>query len=254
MNVVAIIQARYGSTRLPGKALLPAPDERPLLEIMLERVNHAALVDEVCVAVPYTREDGSTNDTYEFTQKVYQLTGKIGASFLTGPEENVLTRIYQAAQELDASYIVRLTGDCPLVDPAVIDHAVSYAVSRQRDYVFTGPSYPEGFGVEVLSGRALWLCHHLATEPFDREHVTPYIWKLSDSIVTTFELGMDGNHDLIRLTVDYPEDYRTVCKVLEVLGPDLTMQQVIALHDNQPELFLENQHIRRDEWKLEQPS
>lgn len=248
INVVAVIQARKNSTRLPGKVLLPAPDGRPLLQLMVERVRKAKTLDKIVVAVPDTDLD--------FYQEVGELFRWEAVHVIPGPEQDVLSRVYQAAWSTEATHVVRLTADCPLVDPAELDQLVQDAVWCSLDYVKTGDSYPEGLDVEVLSDRALWLLRHQVTSSFDREHVTSGLEHLTAKLrkdTVEYPVGRLEHWGKIRVTLDYPEDYTVLQNVLTAAGPEITLLQLVQLYQQQPDLFAANAHIPRNEWKQQRP-
>ena len=163
-HVVAIVQARMGSVRLPGKVLSPVL-EKPALEHLIERLSHAELVDQVVLAVP----DTAANDELSI------LADRLGVTCFRGSETNVLDRFGLAADSTDAQVIVRITGDCPLVAPELVDRVLSELATKQYDYLRTGQSFPDGFDVEAFTMEALRRARAEATEPYDREHVTPYM-------------------------------------------------------------------------------
>jgi len=208
-RTVAIVQARYRSTRLPGKVLREVRG-RPLLDWMLERLRGAESLDEVVLAT-----SGSP-----FDDPIAEWARANGVALFRGSEEDVLDRYHRAAQAFDAEVVVRLTSDCPLIDPAVVDRVVEamHAAGGQLDYVAntcppTG-SYPDGMDVEVIDARALGRAWREARDPLHREHVTFELWKNPDRYRL---LRVDAPEDLsdVRITVDYPDDLSVVERVLE---------------------------------------
>lgn len=223
-KVVAIVQARMGSTRLPGKIMLPAPDGRPLLDVLLERAARSQLVDQLVVAKP-RREQW---DRYPLFAELY-----------SGSEQNVLARYADCAAEYGATHVVRLTGDCPLVLPEAIDEAVRQLLLGGFDYVRTDHRWPEGLDVEAFTAEALWLALRLAKKPSEREHVTlwmrEHVWRKALLAPPAPYYLTDLGH--IRVTIDEQADYETVSRVLEALGPGCTLQQIVELHERRVELF-----------------
>jgi spore coat polysaccharide biosynthesis protein SpsF len=229
--VVAIVQARMGSTRRPGKVLAPALG-RPLLEWMLDRVMAARSVDGVLVATTeHARDD-----------PIAELAKRVGAGVFRGSEHDVLGRFRGAAAMADAGTLVRLTGDCPLMDPAVVDCVVAAfeAASPAVDLVTNAPpagrTYPDGMDVEVFSRDALERADALATAPEDREHVTARLLRApfrASAIHLPTDLGA------VRLTVDYDTDIDRLRSIFEALGartPPFTLDDVIALLERRGEL------------------
>lgn len=242
MKTVCIIQARTGSTRLPGKVLLPAPDGRPLLAVMLERVKQAKKLDEIVVATTNAPEDDAIGG----------VALKAGVTWFTPPSRldanDVLGRYCSAAESTEADLIVRLTADCPLVDPDLIDLATT--APKEIRYCRTNQRTPWGLDVEAFDFPLLALTHQQATRPSDREHVTHWMRRLASIRRATF--GPSQDHGAIRVTVDYREDYDVVSKVLERLGPDCRLPDIARLHKDHPEIWQPNSHISQRVWTKEE--
>lgn len=215
MKALAIIQARTGSSRLPGKVLLPLSG-RPLITHVVERVRRARGVGEVVVAVP--RGDMALMDCCAAHDTPCH----------EGSEEDVLDRFYQAAQAFPGEPLLRITADCPCVEPTVIDELL--ALHRTGDYAFaavntgvgavSGPRWPDGLDAEFLTRRALRTAWTEARTPFDREHVTPFIWRQPERF---HQAHLKAPRDLghLRLTVDTQKDYRLVSILYDALyAPD----------------------------------
>lgn len=235
MTVTAIVQARMASERLPGKVLYPAPDGRPLIATLLHRLSKCRRLDDYYLAVPL--EDRVLQAWSE------QFSPK--HSYCVGSEDDVLERFGYATQDLHPQdYIVRLTGDCPLVCPAELDRLVWAATAKGLPYLRTGDTYPEGLDAEVFTREALFGALMEAETPFDREHVTPWIRRTYGD--ETLELPEHLGH--IRLTVDLPEDYAVVYQVLADLGPDCTLEDIVTYAREHPEVFAANSGIERNAW------
>ncbi len=209
-NVVAIIQARMSSSRLPGKILMPLAG-RPLLAFMIERVKRAQLVDHIIVA---TSVDSSDDELVAML-----LQHKIDC--WRGSLEDVLARFHDAATHTNADIAVRLTGDCPLVEPSLIDACVQTLESNELDYVSNTnpPSYPDGLDVEAMSMAALSTAATQAQLNSDREHVTPFIRNHSDR----FPAGVISSAiDLsaLRWTIDYADDLAAVRAMVDAFDGD----------------------------------
>ena len=217
MRVLAITQARYGSTRLPAK-ILKEVNGMTLLEIHLRRILASKMVDKVKIAT--TGEEGSVY--------IVAVADKVGVEYHKGSVDDVLTRFYDTAAPEKPDYVVRLTSDCPLIDPAVIDRIVEFAVTHDFDYVRTDPaSYPDGLDTEVMRFSALEKAYKEAGMKSEREHVTPYIWKNGSveggSLFKTCKLSNpDGDYDAneYRITIDEPEDFLVIKALIEALGTD----------------------------------
>lgn len=196
-NVCAIIQARMGSSRLPGKTLMDICG-KPLLKRVIERVKKASLVSNIIIATT----DKSNDDAIEL------FAHKENLKCFRGSEQDVLDRYFQCAQQFKCDIIVRITADDPCKDSAVIDEAIRlFFETPSVDYVSNTiqPSYPLGLDVEVFSRSALERAWQEATSPFDREHVTPYIWKNS-ALFNLFNFSLQEDFSSFRVTLDDRND------------------------------------------------
>lgn len=239
-RTVIVIQARMGSTRLPGK-VLKTVDGRPLLDIQLERVLASQLADDVIVAVPDLPRDDLLVDFCD----------EAGVACFRGSESDVLGRFRGAAEATNADAVVRLTADCPVVDPQVIDRLISrfWALYPEVDYVSNTleRTYPRGLDAEVFSRAALEAAAKEAIEEHDREHVTPFLYRNPER----FQLSqMRNDRDLShhRWTVDTPEDFALVRRILEALSPRdplFTLDDAVALVEAHPEWSQLNAHIEQ---------
>ena len=238
MKIVALIQARMGSTRLPGK-VLRAIAGKPMIELLLARLSQSNELDEIVVA---SSED-MKND------KLQLLVESLGYKCTRGSEKNVLNRFYESAKFMGADVIVRITGDCPLVDFILVDECIKGYKNSNVDYFSnTNPAtYPDGLDIEVMSFESIKRANNEADSDFDREHVTPYI-RNSESFSKS---SMCYIEDLSsqRWSVDEPEDLDVVTNVFEHFSPDIFFdwKQVLELRKLQPILFAKNQHIRNNE-------
>jgi spore coat polysaccharide biosynthesis protein SpsF len=208
MNVVIIIQARMGSTRLPGKMLLEI-DSKSIIAYVVDRVRQSSLINTVLLA---TGKDKSNDVLADWA-------GYVGIPCYRGSENDVLDRIYQAAKQVQADVVVRITGDCPLMDFEIIDAVVAEYHNGKYDYVSNvhPPTYPDGMDVEVFSFASLEKAWNEATLASEREHVTPYIWKNTD----LFHIkNVASSEDLsqYRLTLDTQEDFILLQKIITYLN------------------------------------
>jgi spore coat polysaccharide biosynthesis protein SpsF len=210
--VIAIIQARMSSTRLPGKVLKEVLG-RPLLSYMVERVQHARCLDSVIVATSVEPGDDPIVKWCQQNDVVYE----------RGPLNDVLARFYQVVQKYRPDHIVRLTADCPLMDPAVIDDVVVQHITQGNDYTTNtiAPRLPDGFDVEVMTSDALSRVFNEAKNPLDREHVCRYFNKSGSDEFQCGYLHTDTDKGHIRFTVDYIEDFELVEKIVKTLYPSL---------------------------------
>lgn len=235
----AIVQARMGSTRLPGKVLEDIAG-RPMLWHVVHRVRAAGLVDEVVVATSTSDEDDPVEAFCE----------EHGIPCFRGSEEDVLDRFHRAAERHGADPVVRITGDCPLSDPRVIDRVVRAYHDLDADYVTNvlPYTYPDGLDVEVFSFAALETAAKEATTRRDREHVTPFIRNDDRFAVANVEAEVDLSREGHRWTVDHPEDLSFVRRVYELAGEELFgMETVLAILEEHPEVRDMNRDIVRNE-------
>ena len=238
MKVVAIVQARMGSTRLPGKVMADIGG-RPMIEFLLTRLSRTAGLDEVMLATTDAASDAPMADHVR----------SLGYSVYRGSVDDVLDRFYQAALHAQADVAIRITGDCPLVDPGVVEAVIAAFRENDVDYASNAapPTYPDGLDVEVFSFAALEQAWRETTPGYDREHVTPYL-RESGKFRTT-NVANDNDLSALRWTVDEAADLSVVRAVAAAFAPrlDFTWRDVEALMARQPELFIYNQQIKRNE-------
>ena len=238
MKTVAVVQARMGSSRLPGKVLKDVGG-RPMIQFLLERLARARSVDAIVLA---TSSAASSDSLAEFVQG-------LGYDVYRGSEDDVLDRTYQASLSAEATTVIRITGDCPLVDPALVDEAVAAFVAGDVDYLsnVAPPTYPDGLDIEVFSFAALERAWSEAKAPAEREHVTSFIRESGHFGVAN--LAGDTDHSGERWTVDEPADLTVVRAVVDHFGgrTDFGWQEVVDLAATHPELFAANRHIVRNE-------
>jgi len=230
--ITAIIQARMGSTRLPGKVMRMV-DGKPLMAYQIERLGKSELVDEVIVATTVSPADDGIADFCK----------KNNIKCFRGNETDVLDRYYRCAVANHASTVVRLTADCPLSDPRIIDQTIRLFQEKNADYAAnTVPPetrmFPDGTDVEVFSIDALTRAHKEAKDKKDREHVTFYFWNYNNGFKTVQLRGSKDNSQY-RFTVDYPEDLDVVeyiVKEIKRLGLSGTMEEIIGVIDANPQV------------------
>jgi glutamate-1-semialdehyde 2,1-aminomutase len=233
--VVAIIQARLGSVRFPRKVLADLGG-MPLVEFMIERVRQATTVGAILLAVP----EG------DLETPLAQIAARQEVELVGGSETDVLTRFADAVRDREETIVVRLTADCPLIDPDVIDRAVEVFVIQGVDYLRTDLTFPDGLDVEVTTREALLAAAPRATAPAEREHVMPWIAAQPAYRQSSITHSRDLGH--LRLTVDEPEDLEVVRAVLNGLAREVVSLSTIgSLYDCSPELFWGNAAPVRDE-------
>lgn len=240
MKILAIIQARMASTRLPGKVLAEV-NGRPLLSLLLDRLQAVPEINHIVVA---TTENQTDDILVEWLDKE-------NVDFYRGNSEDVLERFYLCSLKYNPDLIVRVTADDPLKDPGLISEAIGYFSKEDKlDYCSNTlrPSYPEGLDIEVFRFEALKYSYFHATLPSEREHVTPYIWKNTSLFrVKNFEFKEDLS--AWRWTVDKQSDLDFVRAVLSPFkaSPLVSFQEIICFLKKNPDLLKINAHTLRNE-------
>ena len=238
-KTLAIIQARMNSTRLPGK-VLKLIYARPMLGYMAERVSSASEVDDYVIA---TSVEVSDDPIEEFC-----INNDIPV--FRGNLHDVLDRFYRASEITDAGIIIRLTGDCPLVDPNIINTMVRMFKKNSYDYLANtappeGITFPEGMDIEIFTKEALKKAWNEAEKPSEREHVTFYFWK-NKNLFSTFRYDLEENYSDYRLTVDYPEDFEVVEKIIQHFHNStlqFNMDEIVTFLVENPEITDLNKNI-----------
>lgn len=237
--ILGIIQARMGSTRLPGKVLLDL-EGKTVLEHVIDRVKASRFIDDIIIATTISKED----------LKIVKLCAGLGISVYCGSENDVLERYYETARLFGADQVVRITSDCPMIDPSVIDAVIDLHLREKADYSSNTlkETYPDGQDVEIFTLGSLknaWKNAKLASE---REHVTPYIRKNPEYKLVNIEYGKDMSNK--RWTLDNSEDYEFIKIIFEYLygkNPLFGMEEILKLIDEKPEIERINENIVRNE-------
>ena len=237
--ILAILQARMTSSRLPGKVLKNILGS-PMLEMQIERIRRCKKIEQLVIATSNNRED----------DPIEALCKTLNVDCFRGDLANVLDRFYQASLLYHPRHIVRLTGDCPLTDPAIIDALIELYQSCECDYANTGevPTLPDGLDAEIFSFESLEQAWREAELPSHLEHVTLFIRALPDRFKPAcFRYHRDLSH--LRWVVDEPEDLAFVRKVYEKLypsKPEFDTEDIMALLERKPELIEINRHFKRN--------
>lgn len=240
MKTVAIVQARMGSSRLPGKIMKTIAGQR-VIDLLLHRLRQAKTVDEIVLATTEMRVD----------DVLATHVAELGIRVVRGSEDDVLSRYLKAVDESDATTVIRITGDCPFVMPVLVDEMVSTFHAREGaiDYLSNTdpPTYPDGLDIEVFSADSLRTAGRAARDTFDREHVTPFLRR--EECIRREAVRADRDLSTLRLTVDEPDDLVVLDAVLDALTSDLDfgLEALVALYDEQPALFTANNAIARNE-------
>lgn len=240
MNTAAIIEARMTSTRLPGKILLPVL-KKPLLSHLVERLHRSRHIDQIIIAT-------TTNGTDDVVE---ELASGLNVGCYRGSEEDVLDRVLHAARHYGVDIIVEVTGDCPLIDPAVVDRIVAFYRENSFDYVSNTlrRSYPRGMDIQVFSTKILEQVSALTQDPVDHEHVSLYIYTHPERFsLHDVESGLPEKHRDHRLTVDTREDFEVIKSIYEGLytsNPAFSLEDILDFLDKHPYITGLNQHIQQ---------
>lgn len=239
MNTVAIIQARMGSTRLPGK-IMKTINGKTVLRHVIERVQQIKNIDEIIIATTSLASDAV----------VAAEAVKCGVKYFRGSENDVLERYYLAAKENKADIVVRITSDCPLIDPQVTDEIISFFKREHYDIVTNAGSdlscrtYPRGLDTEVFLFNRLENAYTQADKAYQREHVTPYIYETS----RTYYYKNPVNYSFYRWTLDTEEDFMLINEIYRHLYQDkhdFYLADIVKLLEQHPELAKINAHIEQ---------
>ena len=240
MRVVATIEARMRSTRLPGKVLKPILG-RPMLALMIERLRRVQHLDDIVIA---TTGDISCDP-------IEDLARLVGVGCYRGSEEDVLDRVLQAARQARADVIVETTGDCPLIDPETTNDVIRTFLRANVDYCSNvlERTYPRGMDVQVFPISVLAEVARLTNDPTDHEHVSLYIYSHPERFRLLNVCSNLSSQDAeLRLTVDTPEDFELVTRIYEALypaNPLFSLSDILELFARQPQLREINGHIQQ---------
>ncbi len=239
LSVVATIEARMASSRLPGKVMLPLAGQA-MLARLVERVRRSRVVDDIVVATTVSSPDVVIADLCE----------RIGCRVHCGQVEDVSQRLFDAAR--GASVIVQLTGDCPLIDPGQIDETVRLLIDQNADYAsnsLDGPSFPVGLDVRAFTVAALRRSMELSSDPVDRVHGSYFIARRADLFrLVGWRAPTDMHWPELRLTVDEPADYELVRRIFETFYPEnphFSACDVITWLRARPDWVLLNSAVRQ---------
>jgi len=241
-KITAIIQARMTSTRLPGKVLMEVMG-RPLLSYQIERLRFSNRIDKIVVATTENTED----------EKIVALANLEGLKSFCGSEDDVLDRYYHAATGSKAQNIMRLTADCPLIDPSLLDRMIEAFFVKEADYIYPSSKFAEGTDSEVFTFGALEKAYKSARLRSEREHLTRYFHN-NPQLFKIVKLENETDDSKYRFTVDEKEDFSVVNRIIESLygGKDnvFGVQEIKQFLDEHPEIIKMNSHVVRNEGLL----
>ena len=235
MKIIAIIQARMGSTRLPGKVLMDM-EGRTVLARVVSRLRRATRIDEIAVATTNSAAD----------DVIVRECSRLNISSFRGSENDVLDRYYQAARVFAAEAVVRITSDCPVIDPGLVDQTIELFLRQHGDYASNSfpPIYPRGLDVEVFTIAALEKAWRDARKPYEREHATPYFYEHPE-LFRLVSLRGQVDHSRYRWTLDTAEDLALLRTIYARFGgkDDFSWCEIIQLMELEPELAELNSRV-----------
>ena len=236
-KILAIVQARIGSTRFPSKVLKNI-NEDTVIGLLFKRLSKSKKIDKIILATA----DNKDNDP------LASYIIKEGYDVFRGQENDVLSRFYEAALQFGASSIVRITGDCPLIDSEIVDQVISLYNNEKVDYAsnIDPPTFPDGLDVEVFSFNSLREANENASKVYDREHVTPFIRENKKFKKANLFNSEDVSKE--RWTIDNPEDLSVIKNIINYFNPDIyfKLNHIINLRKNHPRFFQANKNIQRN--------
>ena len=242
-NICCIIQARIGSTRLPGKVMLNVEDQKPVLYFVIKQLQECKSIDKIIVATTTNEEDN----------QIVNYSKNMGINCFRGSSKDVLDRYYQCAKEYSVSTIVRIPSDKPLIDPEIVDNVVNVFRNNSYDYItnfLSNPTFPSGTEVEIFSINALKKAWKKAKLPSEKEHVTPYFANHEDEFKIT-HIKNSENLSHLRWAVDRIEDLNLVRKIVsKIKKRPIIMKDIVDLFAKEPELVEINKNVNRKEGDL----
>lgn len=237
-KVLAIIQARYNSTRFPGKVVKKI-NNKTILEILIRRLSRSKHITKIIVACSNNRND----------KAIVTICRKLGVNYFIGSENDVLNRFYHAAKKYRGINIARITADCPLIDPNIVDDVISNFFFKNVDYAsnVNPPTFPDGLDVEVFKFRVLKEAYIKARQSTEREHVTPFI--INNKKFKKFNLKHPIDYSSLRLTLDEKEDLVLIAKIIKYFKNNLNfnLKNILDLYKKRKNFFLSNSHLVRNE-------
>ncbi len=234
-----IVQARMGSTRLPGKVMLKLDKENPVLYYVLEQLSSCKLIDKIIVATTTLDED----------DVIKNFVNSMNVNIFRGSSDDVLDRYYQCAKKFSIDTIVRITADNPLIDPTIVDDLIKKFTLNSYDYLTNAHirTFPYGTEVEIFSFKALEKAWKNAKKPSEREHVTPYFYNNSQSF-RNYNQENSKNLSNLRWTIDRENDFLLVKSIVsKIKKRPILMNDILDLFSKEPKLFEINKNQIRDE-------
>ena len=235
-----IVQARMGSTRLPGKVLKNVEENKTVLDFVIKQLKESKLIDKIVVATTDLEEDN----------KIMDYSKEIGIEYFRGDPKNVLKRHYECAKKFSMSTIVRIPSDKPLIDPTIVDQNIKFFNENSYDYVtnfLSKSTFPSGTEVEVFSYNALEIAYKNAMLPSEKEHVTPYFSNHENKFKIK-HIENSENLSNLRYAVDRPEDLELVKIIIsKIKKRPILVKDIVELFNSEPELIKLNQNVNKNE-------
>lgn len=243
---LAIVQARLNSSRLPNKVLKEV-EGVPLILFLLKRLSYSKKINKIVVATSYEKTDN----------KLFNVVKKSGYDVFRGSLNDVLNRFYQCSNEFKSKNVIRITGDCPLIDPILVDELICEFDKGKWDYISNSLdekklSVPDGFDIEIFKSRLLKIANKKALLSSEREHVTPW-FRSKESGIKWTHFVHSITRDFYRVTLDYPEDFKVISSIIKNLGgvnKFFTVDDVILYLQNNPGVAEINKKFLRNDGYL----
>jgi spore coat polysaccharide biosynthesis protein SpsF len=238
-KISAVIEARMTSTRLPGKHMMLA-NGKPIISYLINRLKKVPSLDHIIMAT-------TSNDT---DNPLVELASKMNIDYFRGSEANVMLRVIESAESVSSETVVSITGDCPLIDPIIIEQAIQTFIQNECDYVNNAyiPGYPGGMNVQVYSLDSLKRSYNMTTEPLDLEHVTSHILRNPKIFKHIYMIApMDLSWPEISFELDEQNDYDFLKKIIEHFDTEeiFSCKQVIDLLQENPDWVRINNKVSR---------
>ncbi len=242
MVIGCIVQARMGSSRLPGKALLKIDNDNPILYYVINQLSFSKILEKIIIATTDLEDD----------DQIEQFSKKIGIECFRGSADDVLDRYYQCAKKFSLSTIIRITADNPLIDPTIVDQVIKKFLSGSFDYVSNHipRTFPQGTEVEVFSLKSLESAWQKSKKRSEREHVTPYFYN-NPNLFRIGSVSYDDNISYLRWTVDKYNDFELVKMIIsKIKNRPILMQDILELFYKEKSLFdINKDHILDEGYK-----
>ena len=237
-KIICIVQARTKSTRFPNK-VLQRINGKTIIEILFKRLSQSKKINKIIFAIPDNPEEN------DLKKNILSL----GCDLYEGSENDVLDRYYQSAKKFNSNIIVRITGDCPLIDSSLVDQVILKLINNKLDFVsnYAPPTYPDGLDVAACTMKTLKRAWKETKNVYDREHVMNYI--VNSKKFSKYNLELKKNLSKYRWTIDEPEDFVVIKNILNHFKNkyNFSWTDIVKLEKAHPEYFIPNKHILRDE-------